>query len=335
MASPMPSPSELDELAKVDPEIGAGLKHMPPSRLAGLEPTEFIKQMRAAFDAIDPPSPVPAAQEQQIAYTTRDGATLRMLVYKPAAATKPLPLLVWYHGGGGCIGRPEMNAELCRDIAFKQECVVVAPQYRLGPEHKYPTGIQDSWDALQKLATHGQKYGADPTMGLVIGGESAGAVISSLLSLQARDKHLHPPVTGAFLSAGSYLSPQSVPERYQAHYRSRTDEVCLASPMLSKASKAAFDACLQPDMSSPEYRAAHSQNSQKGLPRTYLQTCGMDINRDDGFIYHHMLQESGVETKLDVYPGCPHCFWFMFSETEQGRKWKRDTQNGVKWLLAK
>ncbi|KAK4542921.1 hypothetical protein LTR36_006110 [Oleoguttula mirabilis] len=335
MASPMRSPTELDELAKVDPEIGAGLKHMPPSRAADLKPEEFIKQMRAGFDAIEPPSPVPSVREQQAIYTTRDQTSLRMLVYKPAAATAPLPLFVWYHGGGGCLGRPEMNAELCRDIALKQQCVVIAPQYRLAPEHKYPTGIQDSWDALEHIATHGQEYGADPTTGLVIAGESAGAVIASLLSLQARDKHLNPPVTGVFLSAGSYMSPETVTEQYHAYYRSRTDEVCLASPMLSKASKAAFDACLQPDMSSPDYRVAHSSNVQAGLPRTYLQTCGMDINRDDGFIYRHMLHESGVETKLDVYPGCPHCFWFMFPDTAQGRKWKKDTQDGVRWLLAK
>lgn len=334
MASLLP-PDELDQLANVDPEIGGVLEHMPPSRMGDLSPAERIKQMRIGFDSIPLPDSVPQVQEQRTSYTTRDGTTLRMLIYRPSSVSSPLPLFVWYHGGGLCIGRPEIDKELCQDIVVRTQCVVIAPQYRLAPEYKYPIPIDDSWDALQHIVVHAQDHGANLECGFVIGGESAGAVISSLLCLQARDKNLSSPITGAFLSAGSYLDPNNIPEKYKPHYRSRYSAACLTSPMLSKESKEAFDFCHQGDYSSPAYRSALAPNAHEGLPRTYFQTCGMDINRDETFIYQHILQESGVETKLDVYPGCPHCFWFMFSETEQGRKWKQDTQKGLSWLLAR
>ncbi|KAI7200852.1 hypothetical protein KC316_g4197 [Hortaea werneckii] len=334
MATLLP-PEELDRLSKIDPEIGEALEFFPPSRLNGLSPDERVKQMRLGFDAMPLPDPVPSVHQSEVSYVTRDGTKLRMLVYKPALANEDLPLFVWYHGGGFCLGRPEMNMELCQEIVKQQYCVVIAPQYRLAPEHKFPIPVQDSWDSLEYVANHAKDFGADLSRGFVVGGESAGSAIASVLSLQARDQSLKPPLTGSFLCVGSYFNPSSIPEKYAPYYRSRTDEACLASPMLSKESKAAFDACHQPDLTSPLSRSALNQNGHRGLPRTYLQACGMDINRDDSFCYRHLLEENGVETKMDVYPGGPHSFWFMFGESELGLKWKRETQAGLKWLLKR
>lgn len=329
------SPEELDRLAKVDPEIGEALQLFPPSRLNGLSAEERIKQMRRGFDAMPLPEPVPSVQRSEISYMTRDGTELRMLLYKPVLATEDLPLFVWYHGGDFCLGSPEMNIELCQEIVQRHFCVVIAPQYRLAPEHKFPTPVNDAWDSLRHIASHPKRYGANPSKGFVVGGESAGSVIASVLSLQARDTSLEPPLTGSLLCVGSYFNPESLPEKYVPYYRSRTDEACLSSPMLSKESKSAFDACHQPDLTSPLSRAALNPNGHHGLPRTYLQACGMDINRDDSFCYRHLLQENGVETKMDVYPGGPHSFWFMFGESELGLKWKKETQAGLKWLLRR
>ena len=105
--------------------------------------------------------------------------------------------------------------------------------------------------------------------------------------------------------------------------------------MLSKPAKAAFDACLQGDYSSPKFKAALWPSGHEDLPRTYLQTCGMDINRDEGILYADLLQRAGVETKLDVYPGCPHCFWHLFANTSQGKKWKEETRAGIAWLFRR
>ena len=211
---------------------------------------------------------------------------------------------------------------------------MIAVQYRLAPEHKSPTQVEDSWDALRYIATHAGAFGADPSTGFIVGGESAGAVISAVLALQAGDEPLSPPLTGLYLTAGSYFNPNDVPEQYRSLYRSRTDPACVGAPMLNKQVKAAFDTCLQGDYSSPLFKAALWPTGHKGLPRTYLQTCGMDINRDEGFLYNDVLVNSGVETRLDVYPGCPHCFWHLFPDVSQGTKWETDTAAGLAWLFA-
>jgi len=218
-------------------------------------------------------------------------------------------------------------------MALDHGCVIIAPQYRLAPEHKFPTQVNDGWDALQHISSSAKQLGADPFAGFIVGGESAGAVISACLALQARDSPLEHPLTGAYLSAGSYFNPDDIPSQYKDSYRSRNDPICINSPMLSKPVKAAFDACVQGDYSSSLFKAALWPDGHAGLPRTYLQTCGMDINRDDGIMYADLLGKSGVQTKLDVYAGCPHCFWQLFPSTTQGKKWQSDTTAGLKWLL--
>ncbi|TKA59145.1 hypothetical protein B0A55_11866 [Friedmanniomyces simplex] len=337
MSTTLPTSAELDQMAIIDPEIKEQQQQIPQSWQLpeDKDPATLVKLMRAGWDKMPTPTPIAEVEEFRSSYITRDGTTLRLCVFKPAAGheSKPLPLLVWYHGGGGCLGNPESTTAFCRSIVLEQSCVVVAPQYRLAPEYKSPAQVEDSWDALQHIASHVADFGADASAGFIAGGESAGAVIGAVLALQARDKPLSPPLTGTFLTAGSYFDPNGIPAEYKEHYRSRHDPVCVNAPMLGKNVKAAFDACLQGDYSSPLFKAALWPSGQAGLPRTYLQTCGLDINRDEGILYADVLREAGVQTKLDVYPGGPHCFWHLFPNTTQGRKWKEETRAGIAWLL--
>ncbi|KAK4898705.1 hypothetical protein LTR27_003878 [Elasticomyces elasticus] len=340
MASTLPTPEALDRMGDIDPEI----KPLQDKATAawqlpeGVEPEMLIKMMRAGWEKLPVPPPDADVQDSKASYTTRDGTTLRLCVFKPAKrpSTKlKLPLFVWYHGGGGCLGSPESTSAFCRTIVKYHQCVVVAPQYRLAPEYKSPAQVEDSWDALKHVVDHAADFGADASAGLVIGGESAGAVIAAVLALQARDEPSSTPLTGAYLTAGSYFNPNDIPSEYKKHYHSRFDPACIGSPMLSKTAKAAFDACLQGDYSSPMFKAALWPSGHAGLAKTYLQTCGQDINRDEGILYNDLLAKAGVETRLDVYPGCPHCFWHLFPEVAQGKKWRTETRDGIAWLLEK
>ncbi|KAK5695667.1 hypothetical protein LTR17_024490 [Elasticomyces elasticus] len=338
MASTLPTPEALDRMGDIDPEIKplqdkATVAWQLPE---GVEPETLIKMMRAGWEKLPIPPPDVDVEEYKSSYITRDGTTLRLCVFKPAkrSSTK-LPLFVWYHGGGGCLGSPESTSAFSRTIVRDHHCVVVAPQYRLAPEHKSPAQVEDSWDALKHIVAHASDFGADASAGLVIGGESAGAVIAAVLALQARGEPLTMPLTGRYLTAGSYFNPNNIPSEYKDHYRSRFDPACTGSPMLSKNAKAAFDACLQGDYSSPMFKAALWPSGHAGLAKTYLQTCGQDINRDEGILYNDLLAKAGVETRLDVYPGCPHCFWHLFPDVAQGKKWRAETQEGIAWLLEK
>ena len=337
MATHLLCEPEHEEMVKPDSEVQSLIATSPllqgPKEIP--DPVTLIHLMREGWSAAPEPTPHENLKYYKSSYETRDGTTLRILVYRPGAATEKLPLLILFHGGGMCVGSPEGNSALCQTLAVEHNIVVISPQYRLGPEFPFPTGMDDSYDALTHIVKTAASHGADPGLGLLLGGESAGAVISAILSLQARDEKLDPPVTGTWLAAGSFISPSAVPEEYKIHYLSRFDETCLQSPMLSEAQKNAFDSCFKPDYTSPKYRASIWPGGHKGLGRTYFQACGMDINRDDSYIYRHMLAKQGVETKLDSYPGVPHCFWVAFPEAQMGRKWKEDTKAAFQWLLRK
>lgn len=324
-------------MASVEPEIAGRLKDMA-ALFPAVEATgavEIVQKLRQRFGTM-PLSPKGADNDEYTAtYETSDKTQLRLVVYRPANTTELLPLVVWYHGGGHCVGMPEQNASLLRDIALQQQCVVVAPEYRLAPEHKWPTGINDSWDALRHIASNAKTFGSDPALGFAIGGESAGASISSIMQVRARNEKLNPPLTGALLSAGSYFNPPDLPAEYKELYRSRNDQRCKDSPMLSEKSAKAFYECHAADWASHDYRTALDPLNHAGLPRTYIQVCGWDINRDDGILYNDLLKQRGVETRMSIYEGAPHCFWYLLSDSTMGRKWKEDTQAGISWLLHK
>jgi acetyl esterase/lipase len=96
-----------------------------------------------------------------------------------------------------------------------------------------------------------------------------------------------------------------------------------------------FKECYKPDPKSSLFAAILDPAGFKGLPRTYVVACGMDPLRDDAIIYEEALREAGVETKIAVYPGLPHCWWVIFPQLESTEKYKRDSQEALKWLLRR
>ena len=92
---------------------------------------------------------------EDIAIPARDGTQLHARLYAPSTA-QPLPVLLYLHGGGFTIGSVATHDTLCRELAFQAGCAVVSLDYRLAPEHKFPTAINDAWDALQWLHQQGE-----------------------------------------------------------------------------------------------------------------------------------------------------------------------------------
>ena len=330
----LPPPEELKKLSNADPEIST-VSDQFRMTVDDSDPVFAIRQIRSLID-LSPVAPsIPEVTDSVAEYNTDDGVALKLCVFKPSSTQGPLPIFVWYHGGGGAIGKPEMTKAFCQEVASTHNCVVIAPQYRLGPEFKFPIGIEDCWAALRHIAQHASSYSADPRSGFLIGGESNGGGNAAAMSLLARDEKLNPPLTGVFLAAASFISPDNVPEKYKPWYQSRFDPQCLNAPLLDKKMKKIFDVTYAGDYNSHLFRAIIWPTGHRSLPKTYFQSCGMDINRDDSYIYQDVLKENGVETRLDVYPGCPHVFWSVFGQTTQGKKRRSDTTKGIAWLLEK
>lgn len=248
-------------------------------------------------------------------------------------------MIIFYHGGGGSLGFAYSVAPLARSLVLLHDVVVISPQHRLAPEHPFPTGPNDAWDAFVHISTNASTFSADPSLGFIVGGVSNGAALTSGIALRAQDEPAFPKITGLLYSAPGFVgSPDTVPAEYRDAYLSRTDARCLAAPVLNEELKAVFTAVYGAPEDDPLYRAFNVQPFSKHVgtaSRAYFQVCGMDILRDDAFVYADVLDGLGVQTKVDVYPGTPHVFWSIFSWISQAQKWKEDTGKGVGWLLGR
>ena len=97
------------------------------------------------------------------------------------------PLVLAFHGGGWCWGSPEQSRWVAGRIAARTGAVVVAPAYRLAPEHPYPAAVEDCWTALGWVVAHAVELGCDADRIAVLG-DSAGGTLAAVMALRARDE---------------------------------------------------------------------------------------------------------------------------------------------------
>lgn len=141
---------------------------------------------RAAFDAMaalgGPPEPVEAIEDRTI---PGPAGPLPIRIYRPATDAR-LPVALWFHAGGFTVGSLASHDPLCRTVANRSGCAVIAVDYRLAPEHPFPAALDDAWSALQWVAAHGAELGVDSTR-LAVCGDSVGGGLAAITSLLARD----------------------------------------------------------------------------------------------------------------------------------------------------
>ena len=129
--------------------------------------------------------------------------------------------------------------------AFGATCLSIS--YRLGPEFPFPHAPNDCWDALKWAAENYKQFGADPSKGFIVGGTSAGGNLTAVLSHQARDEGLSPPLTGQYLAIPAVGSGDLIPEQYRD--RNFSMEQNAKAPVLGTAAIDMFMRGYQPDQS--------------------------------------------------------------------------------------
>ncbi len=310
-------------MAKYSPTLQA-LEKDPFPDLTGGDPDGLrggtIRANRAAHLAklrhLYPISgPIPKeVRETEHQVPVRDGATVRVRIYTPVI--KPSggsPLIVMFHEGGWSMGDLTDEDQNCRLFSSDLGAVSVNVEYRLAPEHPFPTSVHDSYDVVKWCAVTASPSSdilpADPRLGFIVGGSSAGGNISAVVCQLGRDEGLSPPLTGQYLSVPALLWTNVVPDKWKLEYRSRFEST--QDPVLKLDPKSGEDLMqtLKPDVASPLFSPLLHENLT-GLPPAYFQLAGLDPLRDEGLLYERVLQEeSGVSTKLDVYDGFGHMFW--------------------------
>ncbi|MXW30674.1 MAG: alpha/beta hydrolase, partial [Chloroflexi bacterium] len=109
-------------------------------------------------------------------------------VYVPVTDdTAPLPVCVWFHGGGWVVGSITTNDPTCRALADASGAIVVSVDYRLAPEHKFPIPLDDCYAATEWAVANAASFGGDPSR-LAVAGSSAGGNLAAAVALRARDE---------------------------------------------------------------------------------------------------------------------------------------------------
>jgi acetyl esterase/lipase len=228
-----------------------------------------------------------------------------------------------------------MQAPVACHLVQTYGAVVLSIGYRKAPEYPFPAAIHDSWDALKWCAANAEdKFGADPSKGFLIGGDSiGGGNITAVVSHLARDENLSPPLTGVWLAYPATVAHDAVPETLKPYYTAYEQNLD-APGMLKKDSLDFFRRCYAPDPKSDLYNVLSHSKGHKRLPRTYVQVCGLDPLRDDGLLYERELRQQGTETKLDVYAGVPHTFDVVFKHLSLAKQFDQDREAGFAWLMS-
>ncbi|KAK1825534.1 hypothetical protein LTR12_000336 [Friedmanniomyces endolithicus] len=317
---------ELRQMGTPAPELLAALEQAPfPDLSNGNADASVadIRQTRANHLAklrhlYAIPGPIPELVRESLhQVAVRDGSSIRVKIYVPVKhSPEPSPLIVMMHEGGWMMGDLTDEDLNCRMFARDLGAVCVNIEYRLAPEHPFPQGVNDCWDVVQWCAKNATPSSnilpADPKVGFIVGGASAGGNLAAVMSQLSRDEGLMPPLTGQYLCVPALLWWDVVPEKWTAEYKSRTEST--SDPVLKlREGKDRTTESLKADHSSPLFCPLLHRNL-KGLAPAYFQLAGLDPLRDEGLLYERMLrEESGVSTRLEVYEGYGHMFWTNWS----------------------
>ncbi|KAH0541477.1 hypothetical protein FGG08_004087 [Glutinoglossum americanum] len=273
-------------------------------------------------------------QNQTSAVWTGEKIQARVYTPKPRKSRLgPYPLVVYFRGiGGWVIGDLETEDETCRQIASLSQSVVVNVGYRKAPMFKYPTPLQDCWDAMKWIAENAASHlQADlRTRGFIVGGTSSGALLATAIAIQSRDKGLSPPLTGQILRCPLTIHPGAI-SRLPDGLPSLTTKVNY--PVLSRELHEQFFALydVPPEHWTSPLVSPLLSRDLSALPPAYIQICDLDPTRDEALRYELRLADSGVRTKSNVYAGMPHSFWTL-PRIRGAADATRDLVLGIKWL---
>lgn len=220
---------------------------------------------------------------------------IRARLWAPSEAAG-LPVLLYLHGGGFVIGSIETCEAMCREVARQSGVAVVAIDYRLAPEHKYPAGLQDGWAALNWLVQHGATLGLDGQR-IAVGGDSAGGTLAAALALLARDEGIPVALQALFYPS---VQTRAATESFKAFSR---------GTLLNAEQMKWFDDQARGGVMAHDWHREplHAPDHSRVAP-AWIGLAECDALTDEGLQYADALRAAGVPVEVRVWPGVIHDF---------------------------
>ena len=262
----------------------------------------------------------------EIVDRTIDGPAgrLRVRIYRPAGGVaRLLPAILYFHGGGWVMGSLEGYDLVCRYFCARAGCVLVAVDYRLAPEHKFPAAIDDAVAAFRWLAAEAVGLGIDPAR-IVIAGNSAGGNIAAVAARLVREE-ARPPCLQWLIYPATDLGMDSP-----------SHKSCGNGFLLTRAAMEwARGHYLNDPSEADDPRASPLRADElAGLPPALIYTAGFDPLRDEGHAYADRLSAAGVKTIHREFNSLIHGFAGMRGALQAAARAMDDMVAGLRHELA-
>ena len=275
--------------------INLRIKNNSPE-IYSLTPIE-LRAMRAAMACTPTEHQVEIRSIRDISFKKND-RSIKIRIYKDVNKNKKTPLIIFFHGGGFVMGDLESHDLLCRHICKKTKSTLIAIDYRLAPENKFPSALEDALDATNQIIKNFKELNFDKNK-VVVCGDSAGGNLALLISIYSKIKII-PKIHGQILiypwvdftmsrpSINIELNGILVNKKtllyFAAHYLKNENDITdwRISPILF------------PDLSD--------------LPPTYIFGAGIDPLVDEGEALSRRLRSFNNEVHYKLYPGQMHAF---------------------------
>ncbi len=317
----MTIPPEVQSLIDWDKTVNETHGSLPLPEFRETLRDELDRELRRRGVTVEP---VGATADERIAVA---GGEIRIRVFIPAGAG-PHPVFVHLHGGGFVLGTIDslVNDAKCAHICRAAECVVATVEYRLAPEHRFPTPPEDCYAALLWAVRNADRLDIDPAR-VAVGGESAGGNLAAVVALMARDRGgpplalqlLEVPVTDISPGAADYPSVALFAEHYGLD---RADMDFFTREYLA-----------DPAEGSDPYASPLLADDLTGVAPAHVMTAEYDVLRDSGEAYARRLAQAGVEITLHRKLGHTHGSAVLWQTWEPAQAWMDEVVDALRRAL--
>jgi acetyl esterase len=261
--------------------------------LYAMTPAEARATYERSAEVLDLPRE-PLRRVQDLLIPAADGTPLRARLYADTEAAASG--LLYLHGGGFVVGSLETHDSLCRQLARRSGGAVLALDYRLAPEHRFPTAVDDAWAALRWLHAHAAEIGVDVAR-LAVGGDSAGGTLAAVCALLSRDHGLR-------LALQLLITPGAVGRRETGSHRLYANGFLLDAATIEWFFDHAIEHAHRDDW---RFAPLHADDLEGVAPAcVVLAEC--DPLVDEGLAYADRLRAAGVAVTLELFRGVTHDF---------------------------
>lgn len=270
-------------------------QNAPPLRAV---PVELI---RDTFRTMQPERPEVAVESIHNISIPANSTSLPIRIYRPSTRDD-LPVVLMFHGGGWVIGDLTTVDGQSREVAVGTGAIVVAVDYRLAPEYRFPTAAEDCYAALEWTHDNIHVYGGDANR-IGVAGDSAGGNLAAVVAQMSRDRRgpelrcqllVYPVIDGTNFDTGSYLA------NVEGFGLSRDDMIWFWEQYSNEEGRR------------NPYASPILADSFSDLPPTLVMTAEYDVLRDEGEAYAERLRIDGTAAEVVRFDGFIHGF---FAET--------------------